>query len=469
MAQLHPDQTRSRVVNAAVTLSMVLACGIFAGCDRSPLEALSPAGPSSLGGPASNLETEGSGSAATASLVPMHHSLFHGAVSNVTGTCPDVVFTLGASLTAVTSATTSYASGTCSDLVDGAYVQVLGAVQTDGRLLATDVNFDVESPGDVTVSGTIAGPVSGACPVRTFSIGANIVVTNVSTMHLGGACVDLVVGVAADVIGREQPDGRILASHITIGEAEAEELEFSGIVASLFGFCPTLTFMLGSEAVVTNGLTVYREGDCGGVAVGSRIAVRGARQPNGTVLASRVTFNPNDGPGNAHEVEGTVIGPVTGVCPSIEFMIWSTRIRTSAATHFREGRCADLVPGVVVEARGTRSLDGVLEVARVEFEDRKDDDEDSEDDEGFGDDDGADDEDLDGGPLAVDGTVSRLRGACPNVIFNLRGTTVVTNGSTVFVGGTCSTLRPSVKVVVTGDGGRKEVLVASLITITRFR
>jgi len=47
--------------------------------------------------------------------------------------------------------------------------------------------------------------------------------------------------------------------------------------------------------------------------------------------------------------------------------------------------------------------------------------------------------------------------------------TIVADAATTYVGGTCATLRPSVKVVVTGDlapeGGRR--FNAATITITR--
>ena len=70
------------------------------------------------------------------------------------------------------------------------------------------------------------------------------------------------------------------------------------------------------------------------------------------------------------------------------------------------------------------------------------------------------------GPL--DGTVSRFRGVCPAVTFNLKGTTIVTDAATTYVNGTCATLRPNVKVVVTGTPqAERRRFTAATITITR--
>lgn len=82
------------------------------------------------------------------------------------------------------------------------------------------------------------------------------------------------------------------------------------------------------------------------------------------------------------------------------------------------------------------------------------------------------DDDSDGNPHhgegSHDGTVSSFRGACPTVTFNLKGLTIVADGATTYFGGTCATLRPSVKVVVTGAlSAARRTFKAATITITR--
>lgn len=72
------------------------------------------------------------------------------------------------------------------------------------------------------------------------------------------------------------------------------------------------------------------------------------------------------------------------------------------------------------------------------------------------------------GPGPFEGTVSSFRGLCPAVTFNLKGMRIVATSATTYIGGTCETLRPNVKVVVTGTHGtERRVFNATAITITR--
>ena len=66
------------------------------------------------------------------------------------------------------------------------------------------------------------------------------------------------------------------------------------------------------------------------------------------------------------------------------------------------------------------------------------------------------------------GTVSRFRGLCPAVMFNLKGMRIVATTATTYTGGTCETLRPNVRVIVTGTHGtERRVFHATAIAITR--
>jgi hypothetical protein len=120
--------------------------------------------------------------------------------------------------------------------------------------------------------------------------------------------------------------------------------------------------------------------------------------------------------------------------------------------------------GVNVRVRGTLQTNGTVLATSVEIttgdgDDTEDDTEDN-------------DDDSDGNPHhgegSHDGTVSSFRGACPTVTFNLKGLTIVADGATTYFGGTCATLRPSVKVVVTGAlSAARHTFNAATITITR--
>jgi hypothetical protein len=68
-----------------------------------------------------------------------------GAVAGLAGTCPAITFTVGTAKTKVaTNDKTSFGHSLCTDLVNGADVEVGGTVQTDGSILATRVSVGHE-------------------------------------------------------------------------------------------------------------------------------------------------------------------------------------------------------------------------------------------------------------------------------------------------------------------------------------
>lgn len=69
---------------------------------------------------------------------------------------------------------------------------------------------------------------------------------------------------------------------------EGHEIELEGSVSDLAGSCPALRFALRADIVVTNGSTQFKKVRCGDVRNGLKVEVRGRRQVDGTVLASRV-------------------------------------------------------------------------------------------------------------------------------------------------------------------------------------
>jgi len=65
-------------------------------------------------------------------------------------------------------------------------------------------------------------------------------------------------------------------------------VELKGAVSSVSGTCPTPTFVVNETTVTTTTSTQFKDGSCDSLAVGRQVEVRGTRQADGTVLASRV-------------------------------------------------------------------------------------------------------------------------------------------------------------------------------------
>ncbi len=213
-----------------------------------------------------------------------------GLIAGLGGACPDRTFTVTGT-NVVTNSATRYEDGVCSTLGNGTLVQVKGTRQPNGSVLASEIDIDTPEPPkpDVKLDGLIAG-LGGACPDRTFTVTGTNVVTNSATRYEDGVCSTLGNGTLVQVKGTRQPNGSVLANSVDIDKPETE-VKLEGAVSGLGGGCPALTFTVTSTAVATNSATRYEDGACSSVQNGTRVEVKGTRQPNGSVLAGKVDID----------------------------------------------------------------------------------------------------------------------------------------------------------------------------------
>ena len=73
-----------------------------------------------------------------------------------------------------------------------------------------------------------------------------------------------------------------------------DDNEFKGLVSGLTGTCPAIAFAVNGTNVTTNGATRYEDGTCNSVQNGTRVEVKGLRQSNNTVLATKVELEDDD-------------------------------------------------------------------------------------------------------------------------------------------------------------------------------
>src|SRR5215213_807948 len=67
-----------------------------------------------------------------------------------------------------------------------------------------------------------------------------------------------------------------------------ETVEFEGFVWARSGDCPSIGFLVGSHAVVTNGQTEFKKGKCRDLTIGDYVKVRGTVLSGSTVTADRI-------------------------------------------------------------------------------------------------------------------------------------------------------------------------------------
>jgi hypothetical protein len=152
----------------------------------------------------------------------------------------------------------------------------------------------------------------------------------------------------------------------TAGAAEVEGT-ISGI--SAVSGCPVVTFMIGTTKVTTSATTTFDDVTCATLVNGALVEVEGARQADGSIIATRV-----EAEAGPDEVSGTVF-EFSGAasCPAATFKVGpvlslATMVTLTPATTFSGVTCATLVNGALVEIEGTKQADGSITAANVELE-----------------------------------------------------------------------------------------------------
>lgn len=138
----------------------------------------------------------------------------------------------------------------------------------------------------------------------------------------------------------------------------------SGITATTA--CPALTFMVGTTSVTTSATTEFDGMLCTALANGLVVEVKGVRQTDGSVLATKVEIEESDE--DEAKVEGLVAGRAGDTCPALTLTVGTTAVTTTAATKFEDVTCAALADGMRVEAKGVRQPDGSIAATKIELD-----------------------------------------------------------------------------------------------------
>lgn len=218
------------------------------------------------------------------------------------------------------------------------------------------------------VKGLISG-LTGTCPTLTFTVGTTRVSTTTTTDFRGTACSAIVNGAHVDVQGTSQAGDSIVATKV---DTKLGEHEIRGLVSLLTGLCPNLTFTVGTTRVAANPHTEFKGKGCEAILNGVTVEAKGTLQSDGSIVATKVDVGVGH---DEHEVKGIVSG-LSGTCPSLTFMVGSTRVTTSLATEFKDAVCTAITNDARVEAEGMRLIDGTIAASQVEVDDDDREDED---------------------------------------------------------------------------------------------
>ena len=239
-----------------------------------------------------------------ANIVPVE---VNGIIDSVTGTAATFQFRIGSRVVKGDVLTAFFGDGDKPDsfasLKDGARVEVKGQ-QRDGFVYATRIH--VNGPGTTTTpdpgpgqdtSASIQGvltALSGAKPALVLTVGTTMVRTTSGTEVKRRGDVQtldtLKVGQTLHVVGDRQADGSLIARKIEIDDdATGGEFEIEGSVGGLKGTCPAVQFGVNGFSIATSASTTFEGGACSALKSGDKVTVKGTRQADGSVAATRVT------------------------------------------------------------------------------------------------------------------------------------------------------------------------------------
>jgi uncharacterized protein DUF5666 len=300
----------------------------------------------------------------------------------------------------------------------------LGTVSLMLSLAISGCGGQPQQTGSNVVAVRISGQINqlgGSCPNSSFKLGSKRVGTDASSAFLDRSCSDLRNGGAVEVEGGWSSDGSVMAKRVR-GQREPPESEIRGAISGLTGACPNLSFSVGTQGVITDASTRFKDRECSGIRNGQSVEVHGIRQADGRVLARDVEPNIES---EQIEVLGT-LRSLGGSCPHVVFSIGSDVIATNGDTRFKTP-CNALSEGRFVEAKGVRQPDGRILAQEVETEDE-----------------------LEGVEVEVRGTIQSVNGSCPSLTFFVGERRIVTNVDSRFERMTCADLRSGIKVEAKG-------------------
>lgn len=249
------------------------------------------------------------GNQLTATLVELQNSNtsipveVNGVIDTLTGSGSAFSFKVGSRLVKGDASTTFFGDGdkpdTFSDLKEGSRVEVKGEQRDDFvyavriHINGSDATDNTPQDDSASIHGTLKA-MSGAAPSLVLTVDTTTVRTSAATQVKRRGDVqtlnELKVGQSLHVVGVRQSNGSIDARLIEIDDdAPGGEFEIEGALGGLKGTCPALQFGVNGFSVTTSASTTFDGGACSALKSGTKVNVKGLRQADGSVAATRVT------------------------------------------------------------------------------------------------------------------------------------------------------------------------------------
>ena len=141
------------------------------------------------------------------------------------------------------------------------------------------------------------------------------------------------------------------------------ETEFTGTVSSLTGVLPNLTLIVGGQTVKTDSQTDIS----GTLSVGVLVEVKGAAQPDSSILASRIRVQDAGGGGTEVEFRGPIVALPADPDLNGNWIVGNVTVTVSLATTVLPTRTAAAL-GAIAEVRALRQPDGSFLAIKIQIE-----------------------------------------------------------------------------------------------------
>jgi len=183
-------------------------------------------------------------------------------------------------------------------------------IQISVNLSGSTADLDEDEREDVDHHGELEGRLASInAAARTFVVrNVTVTVPAGTPVHHGSTAVALTALVAGERVHAKgtmtgpnamtATDVEVQNEHANPGDDAGDddghgddnhgEVELNGAPSGITGTCPTVTFTVSSATVTTNAAKKFDGLSCTALANAGRVEVKGTKQTNGTVLATKV-------------------------------------------------------------------------------------------------------------------------------------------------------------------------------------
>jgi uncharacterized protein (TIGR03437 family) len=251
----------------------------------------------------------------------------------------------------------------------GAVVEIEGCVQTDGTLIAKEIEVKSGPGANYTFTGNVELLPDTMGRIGDWKVSGVIVHVATATMIKQGKTM-VALGVRVEVEGMRRADGSVDANKI---EAKSDmgpgQVEFQGTVESLPSTSGRIgPWSIGGRMVNVTASTRFKP-DAASIAIGFTVIVRGTMKADGSIDATEIELKSRGGGhGSYVEFNGTVemLPGTTG-----QIGVWTVsgrKVNVVANTKidWEEG---PVVIGSKVRIRGSLQADGSINAVKIKVKD----------------------------------------------------------------------------------------------------